>query len=160
MLIPVLVSSRLFFVNDAAKTSSYTYIDTLFALVALPMTEPEVVPARLSAKRPPDVGRSRAARCGAVADRMSKHDHGVALDRHCERSEAIESGLRDAGLPRRFAPRNDESLMSESTYFSSTSSSAMLGCSATVAAKSALVSPAFTATPPACRIYGASGPIM
>src|SRR3546814_1820706 len=28
--------------------------------------------------------------------------------RHCERSEAIQSGLRYAGLPRRHAPRNDE----------------------------------------------------
>ena len=36
----------------------------------------------------------------------------------------------------------------------------MLGCSATVSSKSALVSPAFTAIAAACRISGESGPIM
>src|SRR3546814_822870 len=32
----------------------------------------------------------------------------VLFPRHCERSEAIQSGLRHSGLPRRFAPRNDQ----------------------------------------------------
>ena len=41
-----------------------------------------------------------------------------------------------------------------------TSSSAIVGWMATVASKSALVSPAFTATAAACMISGASGPIM
>ena len=42
----------------------------------------------------------------------------------------------------------------------STSSSAMVGWSATVASKSAFLSPAFTAIAAAWRISGASGPIM
>ena len=47
-----------------------------------------------------------------------------------------------------------------SPHFISTSSSAMLGCSATVSSNCALVSPAFTATAAAWRISGTSGPIM
>src|SRR3546814_11536224 len=102
-----------------------TRTDTLFPYTTLFRSPARRLrPARLSAKRPPDFGRSRPARCGAVSDRMSKPDHGFALDRPCERSEAIQSGLSDAGLQRRFAPRNDESLMSESTYFCSTTRTA------------------------------------
>ena len=42
----------------------------------------------------------------------------------------------------------------------STSSSAMVGCSATVSSNCCLVSPALTAIAAACRISGQSGPIM
>src|SRR3546814_1631089 len=45
-------------------------------------------------------------------------------------------------------------------YRISTSSSAIEGCSATVSSNWALVSLAFTAIAAACRISGASGPIM
>ena len=31
----------------------------------------------------------------------------MCIHRHCERSEAIQSRVRDSGLLRRFAPRND-----------------------------------------------------
>src|SRR5690242_10390044 len=41
-----------------------------------------------------------------------------------------------------------------------TNSSDMVGCSATVASKSAFLRPAFTATAAAWRISGASGPII
>src|SRR3546814_10198143 len=42
-------------------------------------------------------------------------DDGEPSHRHCERSEAIQSGLRHSGLPRRFAPRNDEARSEEHT---------------------------------------------
>lgn len=45
-------------------------------------------------------------------------------------------------------------------YFIRTSSSAIVGCSATVSSNCALVRPAFTAIAAACRISGTSGPIM
>ena len=38
----------------------------------------------------------------------TRDEIGEPSRRHCERSEAIQSGLRYPGLPRRFAPRNDE----------------------------------------------------
>jgi hypothetical protein len=47
---------------------------------------------------------SRKMRDGIVP---SRHDFG--LDRHCERSAAIQFHLRESGLPCRFAPRNDDS---------------------------------------------------
>ena len=35
----------------------------------------------------------------------------TGLDRHCERSEAIQSGARGSGLLRRSASRNDETVI-------------------------------------------------
>src|SRR3546814_18322460 len=39
--------------------------------------------------------------------------HDLTLPRHCERSEAIQCGFRDYGLPRRFAPRKAQAHRTE-----------------------------------------------
>lgn len=63
--------------------------------------------------------------------------------------------------PRSFANRHVSfNELLDYVHFSSTSSSAILGCSATVSSNWCLVRPAFTATAAVCNISGASGPII
>src|ERR1700716_2068880 len=58
--------------------------------------------------RPPRFGKPEKSRCGAwVPAYRGGKSRGASHQRHCERSEAIQQAAKQAGLLRRFAPRND-----------------------------------------------------
>src|ERR1700716_134313 len=58
--------------------------------------------------RPPRFGKPEKRRCGAsFPTYRCGASRGASHQRHCERSEAIQQAARQAGLLRRFAPRND-----------------------------------------------------
>ena len=91
---------------------------------------------------------------------FSASDETPAPGSRCDiiyRHRAEVSALSGEGCPAAFDSRLRHELPD---HFISTSSSDMVGCSATVWSKASFVIPAFTATAAAWRISGASGPIM